>query len=175
MRIRLAPRAGRPYTVGMTDPTTTMAQYLYLLDEAFEGGKWHSLLGNLRSVTPADWDWVPPGGRRTIRDIVRHVAGAKFMYHHFAFGDPQQPWVDPEEAGTAPTEMEETIAWLRAAQEQLRASLAALSDADLLTLRRTHLRVERETRWIIGVMIQHDLYHSGEINHIRALHQGDDY
>jgi hypothetical protein len=29
-------------------------------------------------------------------------------------------------------------------------------------------------RWFIGVMIQHYAYHAGEINHIRALHQGDD-
>jgi hypothetical protein len=28
----------------------------------------------------------------------------------------------------------------------------------------------KETRWII----QHDLYHAGEINHIRALHQQND-
>lgn len=32
----------------------------------------------------------------------------------------------------------------------------------------------KETRWIVTVMIQHDLYHSGEINHIRALHDRDD-
>jgi hypothetical protein len=28
-----------------------------------------------------------------------------------------------------------------------------------------------ETRWIIMIMMQHDLYHAGVINHIRALHQ----
>jgi hypothetical protein len=32
----------------------------------------------------------------------------------------------------------------------------------------------RETRWIISVMIQHDLYHAGEINHVRSLLSGDD-
>jgi len=29
-------------------------------------------------------------------------------------------------------------------------------------------------RAIIGVMIAHDLYHAGEINHLRALRQGND-
>ena len=32
----------------------------------------------------------------------------------------------------------------------------------------------KETRWIISVMITHDLYHAGEINHIRCLSQRDD-
>ena len=32
----------------------------------------------------------------------------------------------------------------------------------------------KETRWIITVMIQHDLYHAGEINHIRSLRQQSD-
>ena len=32
----------------------------------------------------------------------------------------------------------------------------------------------KESRWIIAVMIEHDLYHAGEINHIRALRQGND-
>jgi hypothetical protein len=32
----------------------------------------------------------------------------------------------------------------------------------------------KETRWIITMIIQHDLYHAGEINHIRALHQHND-
>ncbi len=33
---------------------------------------------------------------------------------------------------------------------------------------------EANTRWIVNNMIQHDTYHSGEINHIRALHQRND-
>ena len=28
--------------------------------------------------------------------------------------------------------------------------------------------------WLINAMIQHDLYHGGEINHIRVLRQGND-
>jgi hypothetical protein len=31
-----------------------------------------------------------------------------------------------------------------------------------------------ETRWFIVTMIEHNLYHAGEINHIRALSQGND-
>lgn len=80
-------------------------ELLYLIDEAFDGTAWHSLLGNLRSVAPEDWTWLP---------------------------------------------------------------------AELLRPRRTNWGELKETRWIIGVMIEHDLYHAGEINHIRSLRQRTD-
>jgi hypothetical protein len=35
---------------------------------------------------------------------------------------------------------------------------------------------QHETRWLITQVIQHDLYHAGELNHIRALrHKNDDW
>jgi len=91
-----------------------VAHYLYLLDSAFDGSRWHSLLGNLKAVAPEDWDWVPPDGQRTIRDIVQHLAGAKLVYQNRAFGDGQLPWTDPsvEGEGIGPT-MPEMIAWLQ--------------------------------------------------------------
>ena len=48
------------------------------------------------------------------------------------------------------------------------------SDAELLRRRKTNWGELAETRWIVSVMIEHDLYHAGEINHIRALRQLDD-
>ena len=158
-------------------PLTAVAHYLYLLDEAFEGPAWHSLLGNLRSVAVGedDWLWVPPGGRRSIRDIVQHVAGAKIMYHNHAFGDGQLAWTDPsvdnwERVAT----MEQAVDWLREGHTRLRESVAALQDDELLALRRSPSDKQKETRRLISILIQHDLYHAGEINHIRALRQGDD-
>jgi uncharacterized damage-inducible protein DinB len=156
-------------------PTESVAHYLYLLDGAFEATEWHSLLGNLRSVTPDDWTWVPPDGRRSIQEIVHHVAGAKRMYHNQAFGDGRMTWTDPLlEDPTPCATLDSALAWLREGQARLRAAVAALDDADLLALRRSPQGKLRETRWIITVMIQHDLYHAGEINHIRCLHQGND-
>jgi len=45
-------------------------QYLYLLDAAFGGPDWHSLLTNVRAVEPRDWLWLPPGGARPIAEMV---------------------------------------------------------------------------------------------------------
>src|SRR3712207_2881543 len=97
-----------------------VSQLLYLLDEAFQGPDWHSLLGNLRSLTPEDWSWVPPGGDRSIREIVQHVGGCKFMYDNHAFGDAQLSWEDPlVDGGDALASIEPAIGWLREGHARL--------------------------------------------------------
>jgi uncharacterized damage-inducible protein DinB len=156
----------------MSAPAVT--QLLFLLDQAFEDQKWHSLLNNLATVTRDDWTWAPPDGRRSIRDIVLHVGGGKLMYHNQAFGDAALAWDDPViENNEAVLTIPSAIEWLRQGQQRFRQSVAALHDDELLLPRKTHLGM-KETRWIIGVIITHDLYHAGEINHIRCLHQQDD-
>ncbi|GAC1300100.1 MAG: hypothetical protein NVSMB27_40460 [Ktedonobacteraceae bacterium] len=155
--------------------TPVVSQLLYLLDGAFQETEWHSLLGNLQSITPEDWLWVPPGGHRTIRDIIQHVGGCKFMYHNHAFGDAKLTWDDDlVEGRSALATISSAMGWLREGQERLRQSIAALDDAELLRPRMTNWGELKETRWIIAVMIQHDLYHAGEINHIRSLRQQTD-
>jgi uncharacterized damage-inducible protein DinB len=148
---------------------------LYLMDEAFQGTKWHSLLGNLQSVKAEDWLWVPPDGRRSIRDIVQHVAGAKLMYRNHAFGEADLTWDDPAVAGEERlSTISDAVEWLKEAQTLLRESVAGLDDDELTSPRKANWGTLKETRWLIAVMIEHDLYHAGEINHIRCLHQGDD-
>jgi hypothetical protein len=157
--------------------TVGVEQVLFLMDEAFEGKDkdWHSLLGNLRSVPPEAWRWPPPGGQRTIADLVQHVGSCKIMCENHVFGDASLHWEHPlvtgdgilADAGVA-------IAWLRDAHDRLRRSVAGLDDAELARPRPTYWGMLRETRWTVSVMIQHDLYHAGEINHIRALYQRND-
>lgn len=153
-----------------------ISQLLSLLDDAFEGSAWHSLVGNLRSLTPEDWLWVPPGGQRSIHDIVRHVGGSKFMYHDYAFGSATLTWNDPLVDGTDELASGTTaLEWLRAGQERLRTCIAALdNDTELRRLRQTNWGERKETGWLIAVLIEHDLYHAGEINHLRSLRQGTD-
>ncbi len=148
---------------------------LYLLDAAFEGPDWHALLVNLGAVTPEDWTWRPPGGTRTIRDIVQHVGGCKLMYENHAFGDGRLTWEDPLVDGVgALATVPEAVAWLHDCQARLRTSVAVLDDADLDQPRMTNWGEPKPTRWITTAMIQHDLYHAGEINHLRSLHGHDD-
>jgi hypothetical protein len=149
-------------------------QLPYAMDQAFDGGRWPALLGNLGAVTAEDWVWRPPNGERTIQDIVRHVGGCKLMYQNHAFGDRALRWTDPLVRGVGAIEtIPSAVAWLRAGQAQLRSSVAALDDAGLFQLRPAPWNESFETRWLVGLMAEHDLYHAGEINHLRALRHGD--
>jgi uncharacterized damage-inducible protein DinB len=152
-------------------------QLLYLMDEAFDASQQeHSLLGNLRSVTDAEWLAAPPGGVRSIFEVVQHVGECKYVYDNHAFGDGSMRWDKP---GTIPsvepnTARDDVLDWLRGGQRRLREHAAGLIDEHLIQPRKSNWGQEYETRWLISVMIQHDLYHAGEINHIRGILQGND-
>ncbi len=108
-------------------------EYLYLLDAAFAGPDWHSLLTNVRAVEPRDWLWLPPGGARPIAEMVAHVGACKYMYENHAFGDAALSWGEPltnERRLTTVTAdaVAELLSWLESAQRRLRASVDALDD-----------------------------------------------
>jgi len=166
----------------MTSDRAQVDTLLLLLDHTLEESAadygwdhWHSLVRNLSTVRPEDWDQLPPGGGRTIRQLVRHMGRTYPMYANHAFGDGTRDWdevaVDELEPGETPEEM---VAWLRACHRSLRDAVATLTDADLPIKRKAPWGDEYETRRLIELQIQHALYHIGEVNHIRALLQGND-
>lgn len=149
-------------------------QYLYMMDRAFESQDgWHSLLKNLGAVKDDEWDWVPDGGKRSIGKIAEHC-GARYTYANHAFGDRTMRWVTTPSPPPR-TDHAALIEWLRVGYRRMRDGVSSLSDdAELTRLRGSPFGDERETRWLITTMIEHDLYHAGEINHIRAIRQGSD-
>lgn len=154
-------------------------EYLYLMDEAFGGDDWHSLMTNVKDLGSDEWRWVAPGGVRPIGEMVSHVAGCKNMYQDHAFGPGRLTWADPRAAQNLPDSTSAGIAALRErlldAQRRLRGSVDALGDdVELLRARKTNWGELKETRWIIKALIEHDLYHAGEINHLRSLRRADD-
>lgn len=151
-------------------------QYLYMMDRAFDSQDgWHSLMKNLGAVKDDEWDWVPERGKRSIGELAEHC-GARYMYANHAFGDRTMTW---ETMPAPPPRADHAgiIAWLREGFRRMREGVAALADdGELLRHRGAPWEDGREleTRWLISIMIQHDLYHAGEINHVRALRQGND-
>lgn len=147
-------------------------QLVWLLNQGFDGDAEHSLVANLRHIGGL-WRVAPPDGGRSIAEIVRHAGTAKYVYENHAFGDGSLQW-DGVVAG-APEPEDEALAWLRAGHERLRSSVAALAeDEELVEPRQAHWGELMETRGLLKVLIQHDTYHAGEINHLRALLQGND-
>jgi hypothetical protein len=156
-------------------------QLLYMMDRASEAGtafgSWHSLLVNLADVQDDAWLWKPEGGERSIFEIVEHVGITRYAYDSFAFGDGSMSW---DKEGSIPgihptTPRDEVVGWLRDGHQRLRSHLAGLEDdTELLALRADPWGTQQETRWLVAQVIQHDLYHAGELNHIRALRQRND-
>ena len=149
-------------------------QWVARLDAAFEGDA-AATLANLASVRDEDWEWLPEGGARSIRGLVQHIGGAKLMYENAAFGDGSLTFDDPNVQGVGALDTREGAeAWLRAAHATFRAGVAALDDDALdaecgMPFGRSGVMEE-----MLDQLVRHEVYHTGEINHLRALAQGND-
>jgi hypothetical protein len=74
-----------------------------------------------------------------------------------------------------PAAIASLMRFLDDAHARLRRQVDALAnDSELVRRRRTNWGDTAETRWIIKATIEHDLYHAGEINRLRALRQEND-
>lgn len=145
------------------------------------GQAFDMLYANLKDLRPDDWLWLPDGGVRTISAIVGHVASVKVMYDNHAFGDASLSWEAPlfneaqssaADGGFSP---ERAVEWLRESQFRLLRNIDALADdGELLRKRPVTWGSAMPTRWIIHQLIQHDGFHAGEVNHLRAIHQRND-
>ena len=150
----------------------------WLIEDAFQGDPDQSLLANLRDLREEAWTTLPLGANRSIADVLEHVGWCKWMYEDYAFGSAsmrgdQPPLIPTHGAKSRPRQ--ELLRWLNDGHERWLASVRALSDdSELDEDRLTNWGERLPTRVIIRIMIGHDFYHAGEINHIRALLQGTD-
>ena len=157
-------------------PTPRIDELLLMMDCAFDDSE-HSLLTNLAPVSEESWDALTSGARRTIRQLVQHVGLFKFMFANHGFRGADLDYGEPP--ATPASERLSTKAaavdWLREGHAYLTGSIRELADdAELDAPRKTHWGEMVPTRLLIVNMIEHDLYHAGEINHARALLENDD-
>ncbi len=158
---------------------TELDSLLTALEAAYRGDRFHALLGNLEDVSDEEWATVPgehrvevfgPSPELSIADLVLHVGGAKLMWENHPFGDGSLTW---EAVRPGTSDRGEIMAWLDDAQGRFVASVDALGDdAELGVERMAHWGRPLETRAIVSIVVNHDLYHSGEINRQRSLIRG---
>jgi hypothetical protein len=149
-----------------------------LLEAAYRNDPFHALRRNLDSVLPEEWDTRPPDAATppaepatdvfAIREIVQHVAGAKYMYANHAFGDAAMDWSDIPRPARG--DREGLLAWLDDGHKAFMAGLAALADDAALEEKRPWPGgFQLPVSFMVATIINHDLYHAGEINRQRAL------
>ena len=144
---------------------------LWRMDLAWSEDRWHALWSHLEDLTWEEVTWPPMEGRRTILNILTHLGLCKIMYWEYAFGPAKMSWPEAGQQVPKGEDLREWRAWLRAAHEQFRSAVAGLTDAELAELRLTNWGEKLPTRTIVNIMIEHDLYHAGEINYIRGLYR----
>ena len=157
-------------------PRVRIDQLLELMDRAFESHE-HSLLVNLGSVRDESWELLPENASRSIRNITAHVGLFKFIYANHAFKGATLGYDDPP-ATPDPSRLESPAAameWLREGHAYLTDCIRELPNDDELDVpRKAHWGEFLPTYDLIVIMLEHDLYHAGEINRTRALLQQDD-
>ena len=162
----------------MRHSRTAIDTLAWLIEDAFEGDPDQSLLSNIRDLRENDWTALPAGAGRSIVDILEHTGWCKWMYEDYAFGSASMrgdrpPLVPTDGARSRPHK--ELIDWLTEGHHRWLASVRSLEDdSELERERLTNWGERLPTRLIIRIMIAHDFYHAGEINHLRALLQGTD-
>jgi hypothetical protein len=168
----------------MADDNPRVRLLLAMLDDAYDKSDEHSLTSALRKITREELHYRPVPetrgvgksfsgpGTTTIALRLVHVALCKVMYENHAFGDPSLDWEKARKAVALPHPVDEPgplIASLDAAQERLRAALLGLADADLDTMVYTNWGEQWPAWRIFNSMIQHDIWHGGQIRTLRKL------
>ena len=167
----------------MSTENGRVALLLEMLDDAYSGSDEHSLCCALYRITPAELHFLPAGcepggGGMKVWTIVHrgvHVAACKVMYANHAFGDRALTWEAAGEQLRITSEAELAPEGVRAAldvgHQRLRDALVKLTDADLDAMVFTNWGEQVPARRIFQVMIQHDIWHGGQIRTMRALYQ----
>lgn len=150
------------------------------MEAAYRADPFHAFRKNVASVRPEEWDLRPAEWSTeefgtqpelSICDLVLHVAGAKHMYADRLFGPAALEWTDIHVP--ASRAMDATLAFLDEGHRLLADGLAALGDdGDLAAERPAPWRAPMKRDVLLGIVINHDLYHSGEVNRQRALIRG---
>lgn len=160
------------------DSRTVIETLVWLIEDAFQGDPDNSLLSNLRDLREEDWTALPAGSNRSIADILEHVGWSKWMYENYAFGSATMRGDEPPlipANGVRSRPHKELLDWLTEGHGRWLNSVRSLNDdSELDRERLTNWGDRLPTRVIIRIMIAHDFYHAGEINHVRALLQGTD-
>jgi hypothetical protein len=157
----------------MPDPRIDLL--LRQLRQAFDERAWHgtNLLGSLRGLPPEVVAWRPQPGRHTIAELAVHAAYWKYRVHRKLSDAPPRAFdlpgsnFFPREGVPTADEWAADLALLKRWHERLLASVAEL-DPDRLDSPAGNRFTYAD---LAGGAAAHDLYHAGQIQLIKRLHQ----
>ncbi len=145
------------------------AKLLSLIDEAWLVKAWHgpTLRGALRGVTPSQAAWRPAGGRHNIWEIALHAAYWKYAVARRLRGGKRGAFPLKGSNWFAAPEPSDAAGW-RSTLELLAAAHRDLRQA-IIDWDKGGRRNPVLSRHVTG-MAFHDVYHAGQIQLLRRLH-----
>ena len=149
--------------------------FLDAIDQAYNRRSWHgtNLRGSLRGVTAKQAVWRPGPGRHNIAELTVHAAYWKYAVLRRLTGQKRgsfaldgSNWFG-RSGDLTDAAWKADLALLEQTHRELRAAVAALPAA------RLRARVERThtVAWLLSGIAAHDLYHAGQIQLIKRLHE----
>ena len=146
---------------------TEIARITYLLEQTYSGNPWHgsSISHTLENVAASQATARPIPHCHTIAELVRHVTAWRTFALEKLRGNagydmatPEQDW--PPVGAINATGWQQILAELSASQGQLLETLSLIKDEKLLE---TVPGREYNFYFLLHGVIQHDLYHLGQI------------
>jgi len=161
-------------------PYTRIEHFKRDLESAFQGSRWHSFQSALHGIQPEEALWTPPAYhgfpwmKGSVLEIVFHVGGDSLYQLDHALGQRKLTWDDLQARFRA--EGENLITARKLAEQGYRALQQALDSLADEELTRTYPtpegKGERSLEAFFRMMIEHYLYHAGQIVYVRCLWQG---
>ena len=157
-------------------PATNNPQLQALIkrfETVYEGQPWYgsSMLSSLKKIAPELITRSLIPGKKNIAELVRHiVAWRLFLIEHLKGNHSYQIDLDTE-LDWPPVQglgWEELLEELAESQQTIIELLGGQEDAILKKIM-SHGKNEYSFRYLIEGVIQHDIYHLGQINLIRVL------
>ena len=155
-------------------PSPEIRVLLHVLDEAFGRGAWHGtgLRGALRGVTARQADWRPAPGRHNIREVAMHAAYWEYRVRNRLIGRKGEGfplrgnnWHDLPAATEGEWRSEREL--LDRTHRELRETVEGFPPA-LLSRRLPGTQGRTAFGEIAGIAL-HDVYHTGQIQLLKAL------
>ncbi len=156
----------------------TQVQFLKrLLEQAYEGSRWHSFRSAVEGLTDDEALWVPPTGFKGFRwadgsilKIIFHVGADKIVQISTAFGEGGVDWLAMEHRFKAMGgNLQAALQIAQEGHETVLDAMAPLTDDDLEVERPTYGSGRITTGSLFLMLAEHDFYHAGQIQYIRGL------
>lgn len=161
----------------VTGPRAELDLLVHQLALAFDRRSWHgtNLLGSVRGVPPELAGWRAQPGRHSIAELTAHAAYWKYrVRRHLTDGAPRSFELRgsnffPRPAALSAEEWKRDVDLLKRWHERL---IEAAGTFDPSRLSRQVGSTHFSFRELILGAASHDLYHAGQIQLIRRMHEG---